>query len=115
MQALKAIVIIMGIMIIVGVAVIVVTIYSRLSRPAEEAAPATLAAGSRPAGFGDATLPIPAGCRVASASATGERLILQLGSATSADGACAQILVLDMGTGSLLGRFILAPDGAPAE
>ncbi|WP_119460226.1 DUF6476 family protein [Rhodospirillaceae bacterium SYSU D60014] len=115
MQALKALVIIMGIMIIAGVAVVVVTIYNRLGGMAEEPAPTASAPAPAPANFGEAALAVPAGCRVTSTAAAGDRLILQLGPENSAAGACAQILVLDMETGSLLGRFILTPSEMPAE
>lgn len=104
MQALKVLVILMGILIVIGTAVVVVTIATRFGGGAEERT-ARPGAAAAPTAFGEANLPMPEGCRLVSLTAAGERLLLRLGSG----GDCEQILVLDMGTGSLLGRFRLTP------
>jgi len=102
MRALKALVIVMGIIIVIGVAVVVVTIVHRMQgKPGA----ATTAIGA--AQLGDVVLPLPPGCRVAEMTSANDRLWLRLepltGNATNA--ACADILILDPSTGSVVGRL----------
>jgi len=100
MQALKALVIVMGVLIIAGVTVVVVTIYNRMraSAPGSGAA-----AGNELPSFDRATVPVPAGCRVAGLEPAGDRLLLQLAGVAG----CEQILVIDLRSGRLLGRLDL--------
>jgi uncharacterized protein DUF6476 len=102
MRALKALVIVMGIIIVAGVAVVVVTIVNRL----QNKTPAAMTA-SGAAELGDVVLPLPAGCRVAEMTSANDRLWLRLEPLTgnSADAACADILILDPATGSVVGRL----------
>ena len=113
MQALKALVIFMGVLIVIGVAVVGVTIYNRMNRlgetpPAAEAPaatpPATAADGTLPA-FGDMSVPVPDGCRVVEMVPAGDRLLLRLGSGQR----CNRILVVDLATGAPLGSIDLSP------
>jgi hypothetical protein len=96
MQALKALVILMGIAIVVIVAVIVVTLFQRMG--SREAAPA---------GFGDIALPVPEGCVLAAAEAAEERLVLRLDG--PAEQGCQQAVVLDLKSGKVLGRITATP------
>lgn len=114
MQALKALVIFMGVIIVIGVTVVGVTIYNRLNRagspPAAAtttaSAPATSAsgAGALPA-FGEVNVPLPEPCRVVEMVPAGERLLLRLGSVAR----CNRILVIELATGRQLGAIDLAP------
>ncbi len=122
MQALKTLIIVLGVMIVAGIAVIGVTIYHRTTNlvnspvpdsPKPAAKPATepavrtgLGAGFGPGfgpGFGKVALDLPPGSRVVEMTAEGDRLILRL---RLADGG-RQILILDMATGKRLGTFEL--------
>ena len=99
MQALKVLVVVMGVLIVAGVVVIAVSVINRMNAPAgrhdtDSAAPALRS-------FDSAALSIPHGCSVARLRPAGERLILQLG---GGDG-CGQILIVDMDSGRLLGRL----------
>jgi hypothetical protein len=114
MQALKALVIIMGVLIVIGTAVVVVTIYNRVSRMGgqQSAADVPAATGAAPpvadaapASFGEARLPVPDGCRVVEMVPAGDRLLLRLGSIQR----CNRILVIDLDTGSQLGSIDLSP------
>ncbi len=108
MQALKALVIIMGVLIVAGTAVVVVTIYNRMNRMADveaTAPPPAPAPAMPPASFGAASVTIPDGCRITATIPAGERLLLQLGSAPR----CNRILVLDLASGRLLGSIDLVP------
>ena len=111
MQALKALVIFMAVVIVVGLTVIAVTIYNRLNRPAGEArAPAASTAAmpseaAAQAGFGEAQVTVPAGCRVVEMVPAGDRLLLRLGSQPR----CNRILVVDLATGRELGGIELVP------
>jgi hypothetical protein len=109
MRALKALVIVMGIIIVVGVAIVVVTIVNRMMQTKTPVA--TTATGA--AVLGDIVLPLPAGCRVAEMTSANERLWLRLQPLTgnSADAACADILILDPATGSVVGRLIPSAPG----
>jgi hypothetical protein len=119
MQALKALVIVMGVLIVAGTTVVVVTIYNRMQTlgevaPAPAATPAptpapAVASSPTPAGplpvFGDAPVAVPDGCRVVEMVPAGERLMLRLCRVAR----CNRILVLDLATGAVLGSFDLAP------
>ena len=92
MQALKAAVIFMGVLIVAGVALIIVTLASRFSE-------------DKATGFGERSLAAPEGCSIASAEAADDRLIVRLDGL--ADRGCQQVLVLDLETGETLGRLSL--------
>ena len=110
MQALKALVIFMGVVIVIGVAVVGVTIYNRMNRLGETA-PADSQAAAPPAApadqtlpaFGDMSVKLPEGCRVVEMVPAGDRLLLRLGSLPR----CNRILVVDLATGGLLGSIDL--------
>ena len=107
MQALKALVIIMGVLILIGTMVVVVTIYNRVTKtadrtPAEDTPRA--GASAPPATFGETSVPIPDGCRVVEMVPSGDRLLLRLGSVER----CNRILVIDLRTGSQLGGIVLS-------
>ena len=55
-----------------------------------------------PSGFGTASLPLPAGCQIASTSTTADRLIIVTGGPNDA---CRSVLVADLRTGKLIGQF----------
>lgn len=109
MQALKALVIIMGVLIILGTTVVVVTIYNRLSGDGGEAArPQAAATGeavpraaAAAAFLGEKQIAIPEACRVVEMVPAGDRLLLRLGSRPR----CDRILVVDLTTGSQLGTL----------
>ncbi len=92
MQALKVLVIVMGLMIVAGVAIVVTTIVNRMSAP-----PRTTT------GFDTVRLAMPAGCRVLEATAVGERLALRLGDGPR----CQSVLLIDPASGRLAGRIDL--------
>ncbi|MEX0695926.1 MAG: hypothetical protein WD099_00120 [Dongiaceae bacterium] len=101
MQALKALVIVMGLLIVVGVVAVAATISYRLGRLADSAAPAV----AGPGGFAAVELAIPEGCRAVEAAPAGERLVLRLGDGRQ----CNRVLIVDMNSGALLGRLDLVP------
>ena len=85
MRALKALVVIMGIMILIGVAALIAAIAGRLARPAPEAA--------RP--YVAAPIELPRGARVEAMAAGPDRLVLDL---VLPEGE-RQLLILDLATG----------------
>ena len=102
MNALKAVVIVMGILIVVGAAVVVVTIINRLGTPAEETAPpASVAPAAAPRAFGSRDLDLPAGARIVETVADAGRLYLRVRLA----GGEERVLVIDPGTGATLGTL----------
>ncbi|HWA45520.1 MAG TPA: DUF6476 family protein [Hypericibacter adhaerens] len=109
MRALKALVIVMGIIIVVGVAIVVATIVNRL----QHKTPAITSEATGTAQLGDVVLPLPPGCQVAEMTAAADRLWLRLTPLTgnSADAACADILILDPATGTVVGRLIPGTPG----
>jgi len=89
MRALKAAVIVMGVLILAGVATIVVTIVNRMSGPGvAEGAPA------------QAVLDEPAGTRIAGTSLVADRIALQL-----QGGGPDRVLVLDTRSGHVVARI----------
>ncbi len=106
MQALKALVIVLGVVIVAGIAVIGVTIYQRAMAPADSPGPGSTEPAVRTGlgpGFGKVALDLPAGSRIVEMMAEDDRLILRL---RLADGG-RQILILDMATGKRIGTFEL--------
>ncbi len=95
MRALQALVIAMGVVIVVTTGIVIAVIVGRVSHRA-----ATVAA---PSPFAAAPIAIPHGAKVASVSATGDRLLLRL---SLADGG-ERIIVVDLKTGAPLGTIDL--------
>ena len=87
MAALKALVVILGLLIVLGTGLIVYT----------------LATGPRTAGFGTAGIPVPAGATVAGMVGLGDRLALHV----TQPGAPDRILIVDIARGRLLGTLTL--------
>lgn len=118
MQALKALVIVLGVMIVAGIAVIGVTIYHRATNLVNSPVPGSTEPAVRTGfgpgfgpGFGRVALDLPPGSRVVEMTAEGDRLILRL---RLADGG-RRILILDMATGKRLGTFELRDGGEPRD
>lgn len=94
MQALKALVIFLGILVLVAAGVVAVTIYKRATKGLEEAA-------QTPAGFGKKELPLPPGAALEDMTASGKHLILRL----RMENGAPRILVIDLATGEPLGEL----------
>ena len=98
MQGLKILVIGMGFAIFAVLAIIIVTVIQRVSGPAEDQA-----------SFGALEVPLPAGCSLAEASLSGERMLLRYsGSGPSGQG-CQRVLVVDLASGQVLGSVTAKP------
>jgi Family of unknown function (DUF6476) len=91
MQALKVLVVVMGVLIIAGVAVVAVTIVNRLSH------------GSSSPGFSAANLTLPKGCHLVGMVSAGNRLALRLGDSAE----CQIILFVDPESGQQMGSLAL--------
>ena len=92
MQALKVLVIGMGILIVLGLALVAYGLVSRVSKTEREAA-----------GFGEVHLGLATGCTIAEARGHDGRLILR---ATGPEArGCQQVIILDMASGAILGRI----------
>lgn len=94
MQALKIVVIVLGVLIVVTTGVILAVIAGRLSRG--PAAPSPLASGQ---------VDIPAGARVEAMAAVADRVILDL----LLPGGERQLVVIDLASGRKLGTIGLRP------
>ncbi len=92
MRALKAAVIVMGVLIVAGVAVIAVTIVRRMSGP-----------GAGVGTVARAVLDEPAGTRIAGLSVAADRLAVQL-----QGGGPDRVVVLDTTAGRVIARIGLA-------
>lgn len=103
MRVLKWVVSVLGLLLVLAM----VTTIAGVIYKARHATPASAQIGgsfipAAPSGFGTASLPLPAGCQVASTSTSVDRLII----VTSGPGdACRLILVADLRTGKLIGQF----------
>ena len=107
MQALKALVIVLGVLILVAAGAIAVTIYKRSVHGLTASPPATAQTEVHGA-FGAKTIAIPAGAHVDDMTTSGDRLVVRL---RLADGS-AQVLVFDLQTGDALGELDFAPAAA---
>lgn len=96
MQALKALVIILGVLILVAAAVLAVTIYNRATEGLAEA-------GDAEPGFGNKELALPPGAALEDVTASGKHLVLRL---RMADGN-PRIVVIDLATGAPVGELDL--------
>ena len=94
MRALKALVVVMGIMLIGGFAVLVAVIIGRVSR-----------GGTAPRSFPATAIDIPRGARVEAMTAGTDRLILDLVLPDDR----RQLVVIDLATGVRLGTVELRP------
>jgi hypothetical protein len=97
MQALKALVIFMAVLIVAGMVLLAYGLMTRMG-------------GGETAGeVGDLDLPVPEGCRIAGTELAGERLVIRLDGLAERD--CQQVLVVDLASGRLLGRVRALPGG----
>jgi hypothetical protein len=100
MRALKALVIVMGVLILAGMGLVSYGIVKRTAMPERPAQPA---AAARP--YGPVELALPSGARIARTRTSGERLIVELELASGGE----RLLVLDLATGGLVGTIDLKP------
>lgn len=99
MRALKALVIVMGVLILAGMGLVAYGIVKRAAipeRPAQQAA-------ARP--YGPVEISLPSGARIARTRTSGERLIVELELASGGE----RLLVIDLATGGLVGTIDLKP------
>jgi hypothetical protein len=104
MKALKAVVVILGILIIISFVLLIYGFYARMTDPdfaimrtgeeAIEAAPRV------------STIAVPAGCTMAEMSPAGDRLFIRL---SGTDEACNRIVVVDVESGREIAIFTIAP------
>jgi hypothetical protein len=99
MNALKAVVVIMGILILAGSTVVVVTIYNRLTAPKADGGSTEPAATAAVEAFGRRELDVPAGSRIVSTTFGDGRLFLQIRRPDGGD----SVVVVDPRTGAILG------------
>jgi hypothetical protein len=120
MQALKGLVVGLGILIVVGFVLLIYGFYANFSKPgfkvvATKGGEASAQAGAsapdaRPAprgteGFGETRIGLPDGCTVVEMRPDGNRLYLRTGPA----GLCERILVVDPDSGRVLGTLVVKP------
>lgn len=117
MQALKILVVGLGVLIVISIGLLGWGFYSKLKPPEsggkgapDEAAPGSwsaspgLSAPPAAAAFGEIRVPLPAGCTALEMRPTIDRLYVR----TGPTGLCERILVFD-NAGRLLGSIVLAP------
>jgi len=110
MQALKALVYGMGVLIVLAFLLLAYGFYTRITDPNSElfkdndqSPPAQGTVASTP--MGEIRVPLPDGCTIVEMHPYGQRLYLRTGPA----GTCERVLIVDLSTGQLLGTMILAP------
>ena len=94
MQAVKVMVVVMGLAIIGIIAFIVLSLVQRTGSGSADSA-----------GFGELALPVPDGCVLAAAALAEGRLVLRLEGPAAAG--CQQAVLLDPESGQVLGRVTL--------
>ena len=113
MQALKALVIFLAVLIVAGMALLVYGLITRTGGaddvPVAAGSPAAApAATAVPAmDFGTLDLAIPDGCSLAGSELAGDRLVVQI--AGQAGRGCQQLVIVDLVSGRELGRVKAVP------
>jgi hypothetical protein len=97
MRALKILVAVMGVLLVVGAVGLVVAVANRINHPPAAAA---IAAASE--------IELPAGARVTTTEASGDRLIVRLALADGSE----QLLVFNLATGARIATITLRPKSA---
>jgi hypothetical protein len=100
MPALKAAVVIMGVMLVVGFAALIAVIAHRLSHPPAPASSVPTASGQS---FTATPIELPAGARIEAMSTGSDRVVIDI---LFPDGA-RQLLIIDLATGRRLGLIPL--------
>ena len=94
MQALKVLVIGMGVLIVIGLALVAYGLIAKVGRDGQGAA-----------GFGDVNIDLPAGCVIADARGQDGRLIVRTDG--PAQRGCQRVFVIDLSDGRILGTVTL--------
>ncbi len=102
MHAIKALVIVMGLLILAGLGLLV---YGGVGQVSELAGPD---AADRSGGFDAASVTLPVGCVLAEAHLEAGRLVLRA-AGPSARPDCQQVILLDPASGAELGRVKIVP------
>jgi hypothetical protein len=104
MQALKAVVVILGILIVISFVLLIYGFYARMTDPdfaivrtGEEAIEAAPRVGH---------IAVPAGCSVAEMNPSEDRLFVRL---SGADETCNRIIIVDIESGREIAVFTIAP------
>ena len=111
MQAIKALVIGLGILIVAGIALLAYALYARVTDPefklmkAERQQAASARATQRAEGFGQASLALPEGCGIVEMLPDGKWLYLRIGPA----GACERVVIVDPSSGRVHGSIVARP------
>lgn len=98
MQALKALVIFMGVLIVAGMVLLVYGLMTRTGGGGEQAA----AGGPLNIPFGALDLTIPDGCALGGAELAGDRLVIRVTGQVGRG--CQQLVIVDLAKGQELGR-----------
>ena len=115
MQALKALVIALGVLIFAGLGIIGVTLYNRATRPAATPPPppqtaqtaARTASRSAPAPFGTVRLGLAPGSTVVQMETVGARIVLRVRGPRGGE----RLYIVHAGSGRLLGTVEITPGG----
>jgi hypothetical protein len=114
MQALKGLVVGLGILIVIGFVLLIYGFYTSFTNPdfkvmADKGTEASSLAGNReiprPRSFGEVRISLPDGCTLIEMRPDGDRLYLR----TGPTGLCERIVVVDPGSGEVLGTFVVKP------
>jgi hypothetical protein len=111
MQALKALVIFMGILIMAGMALLVYGLVTRTGG-GDEMAGGQGAGGAAPlsAPFGALDLIVPDGCSIAGSELSGGHLVVRF--TGQVERGCQQLVIVDLASGQELGRVKAVPASA---
>lgn len=111
MQAIKALVIGLGILIVAGIALLAYAFYARMTDPefrlakTERQQAAAVRAGQRGERFGQANLDLPEGCSIVEVQPDGKWLYLRVGP----PGPCERVVIVDPLSGRVHGSLIARP------
>lgn len=111
MQAIKALVIGLGILIVAGIVLLAYAFYARMTDPefrlmkTERQQAAAARASQRAEGFGQASLDLPEGCSIVELQPDGKWLYLRVGP----PGPCERVVIVDPLSGRVQGSLVARP------
>jgi len=108
MQALKALVIFMAVLIVAGMALLVYGLATRTGgKPELLGDAAAPPARAQAVEFGTLELALPDGCTLAATELAGDRLVVRFNG--QAERGCQQLVIVDLASGKVLGRVKALP------
>ena len=104
-RVLKGVVIGLGVLIVISLAIVVWGVARNAGSMMSDAQSTSLTVAAPRGGFGDVTVAVPSGSRLVDVTADGERGLLRMRLRDGSD----KVIIVDLGTGKVLGALVVDP------